>query len=126
MHITEDPKINQGRDYTKGMALIEKACNLKDALSCFYLSGIYISGTRDQVIKKDPSAAFKYTQRACDLNNIQACVNLSLMYKRGDGVEQNLEMSEKVQKKVLQLQEEMISTLELEFQRGWKPNPKAN
>lgn len=118
MLISEDSKYNKERDYTKGLALLDKSCSLKDAISCFYLSGLFLKGSRDQVIKQDMTKAFEYSKKACDLNHIGACANLSLMYNKGDGVEKNIEMSEKIQNKVKELQQEQ--KLELEFQRGHK------
>lgn len=35
--------------------------------ACYYLSGLYISGTQDKIIDKDMKLAFKYSEKACEL-----------------------------------------------------------
>ena len=35
--------------------------------------------------------AFKYSLKACELGNLGGCVNVSIMYGKGDGVEKNQE-----------------------------------
>lgn len=62
-----DANINREKDYTKGLALVDKACTLNHMNACYYLSGLYISGTSDKVIDKDMKQAFKYSERACRL-----------------------------------------------------------
>ena len=40
------------------------------------------------------------------------------MYRKGDGVEKNIEQSEIFKKKALEMQEEIKSGITLDFQRG--------
>lgn len=50
-------------------------------MSCFYLSGMYISGVAN-IQEKDMFKAFEFAEKACHLGNVYACANLSQMYKK--------------------------------------------
>lgn len=106
------------------MDYLTKSCNMDNGNACFYLSGIYMSGTdalkpvqnNEQpavvekstfVLEKDMKKAFELTTKACSLNNFFACANLSNMYARGDGTEKNLEKSEEFKQKADKLRDEM-------------------
>jgi cytochrome c oxidase assembly factor 7 len=54
---------------------------MNNSMSCFYISGMFISGV-EQVLTKDMTKAFEYSQKACHLGNVYACANLSQMYKK--------------------------------------------
>lgn len=60
----------------QGLELLDKACTGNNAFSCYYISGIFIQGVKD-VIAKDMSKAFDYSNKACDLGNMYACANVS-------------------------------------------------
>lgn len=91
---------------------------MKNGNACFYLSGMYMSGTKSLsnpdkpadlnafVLEKDMKKAFELSTKACELKNFYACANLSRMYALGDGIEKNLEKSEKFQKKSEELRDE--------------------
>lgn len=91
--------------------------------ACFYLSGMYLSGadsslsfnkndeknrkmTENFQIGKDMEKAFSLSVKACELKNIFACANLSLMYASGNGTEKNLEKAEYYKKITENLREE--------------------
>lgn len=114
--------------------------------ACFYLSGMHISGAegpiaspkdseplissssdaklkqpvkkvKDFIIQKDMEKAFTFTYKACELNNMYACANLSQMYARGEGTERNPEKAEKFKKKAVDLQDELKNNKTLAFQQ---------
>ena len=45
--------------------------------------------------QKNLQEAFSYAQKSCHLGKLDSCVNLSIMYKKGDGVEKDESLSEK-------------------------------
>uniref|UniRef100_A0A2P2I5N9 Cytochrome c oxidase assembly factor 7 homolog n=1 Tax=Hirondellea gigas TaxID=1518452 RepID=A0A2P2I5N9_9CRUS len=95
LNITEAHKPQQGNDnkevLDKAVQMMHRGCELNFPFACYYLSAAHISG-RDYIgIKKDMKAAFQFADKACRLGNLEACVNLSQMYMRGDGVEQDVE-----------------------------------
>ncbi|CRK90061.1 CLUMA_CG003780, isoform A [Clunio marinus] len=121
------------RDVKKGFELLTKACKMDNANACFYLSGMYISGVpkkdikpdskptdpSDFIVQKDMKKAFEFATRACDMNNMYACANLSQMYQRGDGTEKNEQKAADLKKKALGMQDEIKKQQrELKFQQG--------
>ena len=126
------------RDVAKGFDFLTKSCKMDNGTACFYLSGMHISGVlkneqktnkdskevvpaSEFVIKKDMKKAFDFAYRACELNNIYACANLSQMYQRGDGVEKNESKAEQYKKKAIEMQDEVKKQhAQLEFQQGLK------
>lgn len=109
---------------------------MNNATACFYLSGMHISGVlkkeklnaatpttthepTDYIVQKDMKKAFEYAARACELNNMYACANLSQMYQRGDGTEKNEKKAELFKQKAIEMQEELKKQqAELKFQQG--------
>lgn len=121
------------RDVIKGFESLTKSCKMDNATACFYLSGMYISGvlkkenankklTADPsefLVQKDMKKAFDFATKACDLNNMYACANLSQMYSRGDGTEKDENKADQLKKKALQMQDELKKQhAELKFQQG--------
>lgn len=124
------------RDVLKGFESLSKSCKMGNGTACFYLSGMHISGVpkkenannikamaskdpNDFVVQKDMTKAFEFAARACDLNNMYACANLSQMYARGDGTEKNEKKAEQFKKKALEMQEQLKNPqTELKFQQG--------
>lgn len=116
--------------------------------ACFYLSGMHISGAEgpiaskeskmeqiisstqkdmskqstkagDFVVEKNMEKAFSFTYKACELNNMYACANLSQMYARGEGTEMNPAKAETFRKKAVQLQEEKNNSKQIQFQQSY-------
>ncbi|KAL5275074.1 COA7 family protein [Megaselia abdita] len=127
------------RNVPKGVDFLEKSCQMKNALACFYLSGMHISGVNEKnnldskndsnrnssssstnyIIPKDMKKAFSFSQRACELGNMYACANLSQMYAKGDGVEKSEANAEKFKKLSLEMQDEVKKAQPaLSFQQG--------
>ncbi|KAK8723157.1 hypothetical protein OTU49_011868 [Cherax quadricarinatus] len=105
------------KDYKQGLELLDKACLGNNALSCYYISGIFIQGVKD-AINKDMSKAFSYSLKACELGNMYACANISQMYHKGDGVEKNEEKSKEYKEKALDMQKQLKEQMEIQFQQG--------
>lgn len=128
------------------MEYLTKSCDMNNGNACFYLSGMHISGaagpiasandseplisssndkkvekpakkTNEFIIQKDMEKAFTFTYKACELNNMYACANLSQMYARGEGIEKNPEKAEIYKKKAVALQDELKSNKTLAFQQ---------
>ena len=55
---------------------------------CHRYAAMLLVGFKD-LIEKNPRKALPYAVKACDMGNPQACVNASVMYKTGDGVEKS-------------------------------------
>lgn len=118
-----------------GYNYLKKSCDQNDPMACHYLSGMYLTGVPKNVadynphrpdknanieylIKSDKTQAFKFAQKACELGNMYACANVSMMYKRGDGVEKNADESKKFFELAQALQKAQETTKELKFQQG--------
>lgn len=120
------------RDVIKGVDSLTKSCNMKNGTACFYLSGMFISGVLKQdenrpknpqpsdfILEKDMKKAFEFAFKACDLDNMYACANLSQMYMKGDGTEKNEKKAEQFKKKALEMQDAIKKQqAELKFQQG--------
>jgi len=124
------------RDVMKGFESLTKSCKMDNGTACFYLSGMHISGVLKQeksnntttasppvpsdfIVPKDMKKAFEFAARACELNNMYACANLSQMYRNGDGTEKNEKKAELFKNKALAMQEDLKKEkAELKFQQG--------
>lgn len=104
-------------------------------MACHYLAGMYLSGVPrnpkefnphnpeknsnlDFLIKPDMKQAFQFAKKGCELGNAFACANVSLMYKKGDGIEKNLDESKKYFQIAQNLQKAHETTKEVKFQQG--------
>ncbi|KAG5674093.1 hypothetical protein PVAND_004079 [Polypedilum vanderplanki] len=121
------------RDVIKGMDALQKSCSLNNGTACFYLSGMFISGVfknedakksakpepSEFLIPKDMKKAFEFATKACELDNMYACSNLSQMYSKGDGTEKNDKKAEHFKKKALDMQDQLKKQHEeVKFQQG--------
>jgi cytochrome c oxidase assembly factor 7 len=110
------------KDYQKGLELLDKGCKGNDNLCCYYIGSLYITGIKEANIQKDMNKARRYSEKGCELGNIHACVNVSQMYQRGDGVAKDEEKGEMYKKRALELQDELVKQQQtLTFQQGAKP-----
>lgn len=104
-------------------------------MGCHYLSGMYMTGVPKNVadfnphrpdknknieflIKKDMTQAFHFAKKACELGNMFACANVSMMLGKGEGVEKDPEESKKYFNLALELQKAHETTKEVKFQQG--------
>lgn len=111
--------------------------------ACFHLSAMLISGAegpstpkdaenkisstisppskpitnKDFVVLKDMEKAFSLAYKACELNNMYACANLSQMYARGEGTEVNAEKAEQFRKKAVKIQDDAKNSRPVMFQQ---------
>ena len=61
--------------------------------------------------------AFKYAMKGCELDHISSCVNVSQMYRRGDGVKKNEELADKYKERAKKLHKEAKeNVVQIEFQ----------
>ena len=59
-----------------------------EAEGCHRYASMLLVGFED-LIQRDPAKALPYASKACDMGIAQGCVNASVIYKKGDGVEKN-------------------------------------
>lgn len=98
-------KLTVEKDFVKGLEYLEKSCALRNAKACFYASGIYMKGTED--IPRSQLKAAELSALACDGGNIYACMNMSNMYKYGDGVEKNEKKSIEFKERAKEIRDDM-------------------
>ncbi|KAK2722589.1 cytochrome c oxidase assembly factor 7 homolog [Artemia franciscana] len=109
-------KVDRPKDMKAGMEYLQKACDGKEHLACYYLSGMFISGVPNTV-EKNMKKAFDYSMKACELRNMYACANISQMYAKGDGVEANADLAKKYKDIALDIQEQVKSSQQIQFQQ---------
>ena len=80
-------------NFRKAEEFVKKGCELKNLPSCHFLSTYYLTGQPD--VPKDLPKAFELAKSSCDAGHTNSCVHVSIMYKNGDGVEKNMELSKK-------------------------------
>ena len=118
MKIAENDKIKVKKDYPEGINFLNASCDKGNNTGCYYLSGLYLTGVPN-VMEKDMSKAFEYTNKACELGNIFACANLSQMYKRGEGVEKNEELADKLRAKTKEMEQQLQAKFRpIEMEQG--------
>lgn len=118
-----------------GYNYLKKSCDQNDEMACHYLCGMYLTGVPKNVaeynphnpeknknleylIKPDMKQAFNFAKKACDLGNMYGCANVSMMYKKGEGVEKNPEESKRYFEIAQALQKAHETTKEIKFQQG--------
>ena len=70
-------------------------------------------------LQRDPEKAAKSFQKGCDLGSFECCVNLSLMYKRGDGISKDSELAAKYQALAHDIQQQSAEKRDrITFQEG--------
>ncbi|KAL1130440.1 hypothetical protein AAG570_011688 [Ranatra chinensis] len=125
LNVLSGRKLDSFKTYVKGIGQLQQSCeggNHADA--CFHLSSIYI-GPKDnssKTVPHDMRKAFEYGVRSCQLGNMFACANVSLMYRQGDGVEKDQAKSESYRQRALELKRELENNRRtINFQEGLKP-----
>ncbi|XP_071449769.1 cytochrome c oxidase assembly factor 7 homolog [Hetaerina americana] len=130
MSVAASSKIKNERDFPLGLKLLEKACSGGNAFSCHYISGMYLAGVQSPAktedLPKDMKKAHHYAAEACKLGNPQACANLSIMYKNGEGVTKDEAKAEHFKKMAIDMHEEATKQQrQLTFQEGIPNAPNA-
>jgi len=75
-------------DHQKALDYFKKACDGGVADGCHRYASTYIGGV-EGAVEKNMSEAFTYAMKGCELGHFESCVNVSVMYKKGEGVEAN-------------------------------------
>jgi cytochrome c oxidase assembly factor 7 len=115
---TSDFKRTVAPDRKNGLELFKKGCDEGNiAESCYRYGAAFINGTPNGCLK-DMNEAFKYCLKACELGSFAGCTNVSLMYRKGDGVEKNEELA----KEYGAVAKEMLDELK-QAQESFKTGP---
>ena len=70
-------------------------------------------------MQKDTEKAAKAFEKGCELDSFECCVNLSLMYKRGDGVTKDSQLAAKFQEMAHDIQKQSAERRDrITFQEG--------
>ena len=101
--------------HSRALHLLDVGCEGKDINCCSELSKMFLVG-KDNCLK-DMAKAFKYALKGCELGHIPSCINVSLMYRRGDGVKKNEELADEYKNRAQILKkEENDKVVHIEFQ----------
>ncbi|KAJ9581641.1 hypothetical protein L9F63_023182 [Diploptera punctata] len=97
----------------------KKGCEGNNPFCCYYIGGLYIPGLPEANIEKDMTKARVYSEKGCELGNLYACINVSQMYKKGDGVQKDEQKAEMFRKRAQELQDQVVKQQQpLNFQQG--------
>lgn len=94
---------DQNRDFVKAQSFLQRGCDLHDPQCCHQLSGYYITGKPG--VERNMEKAFACALKACDKFYYPACVNTTLMYRKGEGVAANEELAKKYEQRSKELYE---------------------
>jgi len=77
----------------KAKEAYKRTCDLGEvnggqAEACHRYAAMFIKGTKG-ACEKNMEEAFKYSLKACELGSMAGCVNVSMMYAKGEGTEKN-------------------------------------
>ncbi|XP_070563137.1 cytochrome c oxidase assembly factor 7-like [Ptychodera flava] len=105
IHGTGLANIKKKREVEKATEFFKKACDQNYPQSCFMLSAVFLQGLG--TVKKDMEQARIYSEKACNLDHMYACANVSRIYHLGDGVPKNQSLAEKYMAKAKQLHKDL-------------------
>lgn len=94
---------------------MEKACDNRHSEACYIASNIHFSGTKEIESPPNKVKFLEYSIKACNLNELKGCVNASIVYKKGDGVPQDLELAQKFKEKALDIQRQIKEEKGIKF-----------
>lgn len=100
----------------KGVDLLQKGCEMNNGFACYCMSALFIVGKDSVNLAVNLDEAFKYSEKACRLGQPQACGNMSMMYKKGEGVAKDEVKSELYKAMALDMAGQ--GHRGIEFQRG--------
>lgn len=100
------------KNYVEGLKYLEKACSLKNERGCFFASGIYLHGAEG--VPANKTKASELSIPACNGGNIYACMNLSRMYKLGDGVEKDEKKAEEFKERAKEIRDSIKKNINLQ------------
>ena len=88
-------------DFLSAEKYFKIACDKNHVESCNLLSAYYIRGKPG--IPRDMEKAFTYAEKCCNAGHIYACANISVMYKKGEGVNKDLKLAEQYKQRAKEL-----------------------
>lgn len=101
-----------------GLTMLKKACDADVEKACFHLSGVYLGGIEGYV-EKNIKEAYKLSLKCCEAGNPYACANVSIMHRKGDGVQKNEELAHAFRRRSELLLDEMKKyKKQLKFHQG--------
>lgn len=104
-----------------GMEMLTKACDANEEKACFYLSGIFLNGIKD-FVEANQKQAYLYSLKCCEFGNPYACANVSIMHKKGDGVQQNDDLAKTFRTRAEELYKELTEFKhQVKFHQGLNP-----
>ncbi|CAK9823654.1 Cytochrome c oxidase assembly factor 7 homolog [Anthophora retusa] len=104
-----------------GIQFLKKACDLNQEKGCFYLSGVYLKGIEGYV-EKNFKEAYLLSLKSCEFGNPYACANVSVMHKKGDGVQQSAELAKSFRTRAEDLLKQVKKQQrQLKFHQGIDP-----
>ena len=99
----------------RGLELLDTGCQGKDTECCHQLSSTFLLGRNN--CTKDMAKAFNYAMKGCELGHLTSCVNVSQMYRRGDGVKKDEGLANEYKERAKKLhKEKKENTVSIEFQ----------
>eukprot|EP00093_Oithona_nana_P013589 13589.XXX_254551_253704_1 [CDS] Oithona nana genome sequencing. len=109
--------IKTPKDLAKSTEFFGKACDLGVANGCYNHGSNLRIGLGN--VHKDTEKAAKAFEKGCELDSFECCVNLSLMYKRGDGVTKDSQLAAKFQEMAHDIQKQSAERRDrITFQEG--------
>ena len=98
----------QEKNFVAASQYLKNACDQNHVESCNLLSTYFLLGKPG--IKKDLPKAFSLSEKCCHAGHMYACVNVSVMYKKGDGVDKNMEKSNLYKQRAKDLHKSVTET----------------
>ena len=95
-------------DFVQATNYFGKGCDLGYERSCHTLVNYYIRG--QDGVPKDMKKAFDLSFRLCEQNHFPSCVNVSQMYRRGEGVTQDPELAKKYRQRAVEISNQTKET----------------
>ena len=78
-----------GEDFVEAQKSFASACSREYAPSCYRLGMMHLKGQLASDGKPDAAASYPFMKRACDFGAPPGCHTVAVMFKKGDGVEQD-------------------------------------
>jgi len=108
-------KITTEQNVRTATRMFERGCELDHATSCQFYANNLLKPGLDQNLTK----AAEVFEKACNMGAYPACHNISVMYRKGDGVVQNSVLADKYMNQAQSIHEQILKEKErLKFQEG--------
>jgi len=90
------------QDVDNAVRLIEQSCDRNIPDACVEMFSVTYKGSKHEAYK-NPEKAIEFAKKACDLGSFKGCVNASVMYKLGDGIEADKKLSTFYKQKAIEI-----------------------